>query len=125
MANVLQALRDRKIKVEALKIDEKNKDVPKNAAVVVVAGPQTPFAPDGPMVKALRAYLKPSATDAKPGKLLAYLPAIKGARGEVIPTGLEPLVSEFGIQVAPDRRIVTAPETIPLGQGPRHGWVCC
>jgi hypothetical protein len=117
MATVIQTLRDRRVKVQPLQIDEKKPKVPADAAVVVVAGPHTPFAPDGPTMKALQAYLKPTEPGAKPGKLLAYLPAIRGGRGEVIPTGLEAVVSEYGIQIAADRRIVTAPESLPLGRG--------
>lgn len=117
MANAMQLLRDRKAKVQALKLDEKNPEVPKDAAVVVVAGPQTPFAADGPTLKALQAYLRPTAPDAKPGRLMAFLPAVRGARGEVIPTGLESLAAEYGITVSPDRRLVTLPNSIPIGGG--------
>jgi hypothetical protein len=122
MSAVAQVLRDRRMKVQPLTIDEKKPEVPANAAAVVVAGPQTPFAPEGPTMKALRAYLKPTDPKAKPGKLLAYLPAIRGGRNEVIPTGLEGLIGEYGVQVAADRRIVTVPESIPLGRG-RSGLV--
>jgi hypothetical protein len=83
---------------------------------VVVAGPQTPFAPDGPLLKALRAYMKPTDPAQKPGRLLAYLPAVKGLRGEVQETGLEPLLEEFGIQVSRDRRVVSAPGSFPIAR---------
>lgn len=121
-ATIVQFLRDRKFKVETLSFEKPGTKVPANAAAVVVVGPETPFAPDGTAMKALREYLRPTAPDAKPGKLLAYLPAIRGARGEVIPTGLEELIAEYGVNVSPNRRIVTPPDTIPIGQS-RRGMV--
>jgi hypothetical protein len=116
-SGVVQFLRDKRMRVEALNLDPKDPKVPADAAVVVVAGPQQLIAPDSPTVKALRAYLKPPGPERRPGKLLALLPAIRGAQGEVLPTGLEPLLEEFGVNVVPDRRLVSAPNQFPLGRG--------
>src|SRR5262249_6824064 len=115
---VVRALRDKKVRVEALQLDPKEPKVPADAAVVVVAGPQQTIAADSPTYKALRAYLRPDdRTKDRPGKLVAFLPAFPGPDGRVAPTGLESLLGEFGVQVTPDRRLVAVPRQHPVGGG--------
>src|SRR5262249_42973925 len=46
-----------------------------------------------------------------------FLPAFPGPDGRVAPTGLEPLLSEFGVQVTPDRRLVGVPRQHAIGGG--------
>src|SRR5262245_1745819 len=47
-SGVVQALRDKKVRVEALTLDPKEPKIPADAAVVVVAGPQQTITPDSP-----------------------------------------------------------------------------
>jgi ABC-type uncharacterized transport system len=115
---VVQYLREKHLNVQALHLDSKEPKIPDDAAVVVVAGPQTTLAQDSPTMKALREYMRPSAPGARPGKLLAYLPAFPDpTTGKVAPTGLEPLLTQFGVQVSTDRRLVGIPGQHPAGGG--------
>src|SRR5262245_20536779 len=110
MSGVVQYLRDKKMTVRPLELDEKAPKIPADAAAVIVAGPRKTIAADSPTYKALADYMRPSAPDAKPGKLFALLPAFKGVNNKVQPTGLEPLLREFGVDVSPDQRVVAVPQ---------------
>jgi gliding motility-associatede transport system auxiliary component len=115
---VVQGLRDKKVRVEALQLDPKAPKVPADAAVVVVAGPQQTISPESPTYKALRAYMRPDdPTKDRPGKLVAFLPAFPTVERRVAPTGLESLLAEFGVQVTADRRLVGVRGQHPVGAG--------
>jgi hypothetical protein len=87
MSGAANYLRDKKVRIEPLNLDEKDPKVPEDAAVVLVPGPQQTIAADGPLAKALQEYLTPTK-GGKPGKLLAYLPAFRGgASTKVAPSG--------------------------------------
>ncbi|MEZ6142522.1 MAG: Gldg family protein [Zavarzinella sp.] len=111
MAEVIRALRAEKIQVEPLRLDEKDPKVPDDAAVVVVAGPRQTITNDSPTYKALEDYLK-----RRNGRLLAFLPAIKGVDQRVSPTGLEPLLGGFGVDLSPDTRLIVSPPGYILGE---------
>jgi gliding motility-associatede transport system auxiliary component len=120
MSGVIQFLRDKKVNVAPLELKENDPRVPADAAAVIVAGPRRTVAPDSPTYKALNEYLKPTTAGAKPGKLIAFLPAFRSVTNKVQPSGLEPLVREFGVEVAADRRLVGVPQQHPV---PNVGFV--
>jgi hypothetical protein len=75
--------------------------VPDDAAMVVVARPRSKL-PES-VVSALRTY---AAGDAKKkGKLFILLGAIPQADGTMAPTGLEPLLAEYGVQPGNERLV--------------------
>ncbi|MBO0700925.1 MAG: Gldg family protein, partial [Zavarzinella sp.] len=108
---VVQYLRDRRMTVEPLTFDAPNAKVPDDAAVVVIPGLRRTLAADSVMVTALREYLR---RPNKPGKLLVCLPAFRDPAGKVAATGLEGLLGEFGVEVTPDRRVLSVPRQLPL-----------
>jgi len=114
MAGVVNFLKARKINAEALKLDLAKPAIPENAALVVIAGPRQTIQPTAPLLKALGEYLKPSAPDVKPGKLLAFLPAFRGLDGKVAPSGLEGMLAEAGIQMDGAARLVTIPDAVAV-----------
>ena len=114
MANAVQYLRDKKVQVEPLRLDENAPQVPKNAAAVIIPGPRRTITADSPTMKALSEYMKPTQPGAKPGKLLAFLPAFRGLNNKVQPTGLESFLREFGVEMLPDRRLVGVPRQHPV-----------
>lgn len=76
--------------------------VPKDASLVVVAGPKQPvpkFAAD-----ALRNYLEPAAKDAEKGKLIVLLDlALTKDRDKVEKTGLEELFEKYNVEIGDNR----------------------
>src|SRR5262249_6454244 len=78
--------------------------VPDDAAVVVVAGPQERLADHA--LKALRDYMEPKGPDAakkKKGKLVVLLDVNLTPDGTMVQTGLEPFLAEFGVKVGNNR----------------------
>jgi hypothetical protein len=75
--------------------------VPKDATVVVVAGPHQRFSASG--LKALRDYMNgdPSAADKRKGKLVVLFDVTltTGGAARREPTGLEDLVAEYNVKV--------------------------
>lgn len=116
MAGLVAFLKERKLRVEPLKLDAAKPAIPADAAAVLVAGPRRTIPPADPLVAALTAYLKPAGPDAKPGKLIALLPAFRGPDGKVAPTGLEGLLAEAGVQLD-SARLVARPGSLPPFQG--------
>lgn len=111
---MLKVLLDRKVTLKPLVLDDANPKVPDDAALVVVAGPQKPITAGSPTYKALEKYLKPTDPEQAPGKLLAYLPTIRGGTNDVAPSGLEGLLMEFGVLVDGSHRVVPVPEQFPI-----------
>ena len=105
-SGIVQFLRDRKMNVEPLTFNEPGAKVPDDASVVVVAGLRRTLAPDDPMVVGLREYLR---RPNRPGKLLVCLPAFRNPQGRVGLSGLEALMSEYGVEADPTHRIMSLP----------------
>ncbi len=116
LSGVVNYLKARKIRAEALKLDEAKPKIPDDAAVVVIAGPRQTITPTSSLMKALPEYLKPTSQGTKPGKLMVFLPAFRGLDGKVAPTGLEELLAEVGLQLE-SARLVTRPGILPAVQG--------
>jgi hypothetical protein len=87
--------------VKELTFGPDTKGVPADADLVVVARPTRPLSADA--VRALRDYLK-GAAGGKKGKLLALM-GVAVRNGEMVQTGLEPLLAEYGVRVNNDRVI--------------------
>lgn len=101
------------IDVKPLVFPLKNPTVPVDAAVVIVAEPQTPLSTDS--VDALRRYMNPSNPTAKKGKMIVLAGATSGPDGKgMLKTGLEPLLAEFNVRLG-DKFIYT----FPTDQTPR------
>jgi hypothetical protein len=77
--------------------------VPDDADVVVVAGPRVPL-PDA-AVNALREYMQPTGKDSrkKQGKLIVLADLVLDPSRNVVQTGLEPFLAEYGVQLGMDR----------------------
>lgn len=80
--------------------------VPDDAAVLVLANPSTPYSIDN--LQLIRDYLR--RTDPIPGKVVVLLdvasPKGAGATGQMLQTGLEPLLENYGVE-ASDKRLLT------------------
>jgi hypothetical protein len=87
--------------VKPLTFDGDKPAVPDDAGVVVVARPRMQL-PEK-VVNALRAYAVGDAK--KKGKLFILLDPIAQPDGTMAPTGLEPLLAEFGVRPGNDRLI--------------------
>ena len=70
--------------------------MPDDAAVVIVAEPQSPLSE--PHVAALRKYMN-EVRGTRKGKLIVLAGVRFGAKDKVLPTGLESLLQEFNIRV--------------------------
>ena len=105
-SGAVQFLRDRKLNVERLELDEPGAKVPEDAAVVVIAGLRRSLTADDPMIVALRNYL---SRPEKSGKLLVCLPAFRNPQGRVGASGLESLLAEFGVEVDSTHKLLGYP----------------
>lgn len=97
------------LEVKPLKFDLKDPKVPEDAAVVIVAGPESTL--DPAHVAAIRTYMtEPRGNPPKKGKLIVLAGAQFGPppKQEVRPTGLEALLLEFNVRLDP-RLIVGVP----------------
>jgi hypothetical protein len=84
-----------------LNLGPKTTSIPEDADIVVLARPQEKL-PDN-VVKALRDYLQgTNRKDNKKGKLIVLFD-VNVRKGEMVPTGLEPLMAEYGVKVGNDR----------------------
>jgi hypothetical protein len=98
---LVEALGKSNYEVKPLTFGVDQTTVPDDAAVVVVARPRTKL-PDS-IVSALRTY---AAGDAKKkGKLFVLLGVGAQPDGTMAPTGLEPLLAEYGVQPGNERLI--------------------
>jgi hypothetical protein len=87
--------------VKPLQISPTLTKIPDDAEVVVVVRPTLPF-PENALT-ALRTYLNPTAADTKRGKLAVAFGVAVSPDGEMVKTGLERLLADFGVQVGNDR----------------------
>jgi ABC-type uncharacterized transport system len=88
--------------VKEWKINQDTTEVPEDAAVVVIARPQSPYPPK--VLDALRNYMNGTGPSKKKGKLVVLLdviPSRKGGGG-MEPT-LESFLAEFNVQVQNER----------------------
>lgn len=122
LATLRSQLADRdSVKVESLSLD---KEIPKDANVVVIARPTKPFNADE--VKHLRDYLKRQrqtrkekpkeggpereVPDVTTGRLIVLMDAQMskfGGKTTVTPSGLEDLLAEYGVKLGDDRLMVS------------------
>lgn len=102
------------LEVKPLVFPLKNPTVPDDAAVVIVAQPQTPLSAEA--VDALRRYMNPTRPGAKKGKLIVLAGATPGPNDKgVAKTGLEGLLAEFNVRLG-DKFIYS----IPTEQAPDY-----
>ncbi|SRR5579883_753671 len=95
-----------------LNLGPKTTSIPEDADIVVVARPQEKL-PDN-AVKALRDYLQgTNRKDNKKGKLIALFD-VTIRKGEMVQTGLEPLMAEYGVKVANDRVMCVRRDALAL-----------
>ena len=84
--------------VKALEFDLALPKVPDDAAVVVVADPVTPLAKEH--ADAIRHFMMAPKSDGKKGKLILLTsPHAKAGGGDVAPTGLEDVLTGFGVRI--------------------------
>jgi hypothetical protein len=84
-----------------LNLGPKTTSIPDDADIVVVARPQEKMSDNA--VKALRDYLQGvNRKDNKKGKMIVLFDAAI-RRGEMVQTGLEPLMMEYGVKLGNDR----------------------
>ncbi len=107
---IARYLTERKFDVKPLLLEPDMKIDLTDANMIVIAGPRTPFRRD--QIELLRRYLFPPRPEIPGGKVLAFLPAVRGEKGQVAPTELEGLFADFGVQVEP-RRLFTLPRSLP------------
>jgi hypothetical protein len=79
-------------------------EVPKDAAVVVIAGPKQRFAEQA--LKALREYMEPAGTDQPKGKLFALLGVVADPQGKMLHTGVEDLLADFNVKLGENRLLI-------------------
>jgi hypothetical protein len=83
--------------VKPLKFHQVDAQVPKDASLVIVAGPQQPFSELE--VKALREYMSGK------GRMIVLLDVVIGVDKKMVPSGLEGFLSEYGIQLRNERAL--------------------
>jgi hypothetical protein len=93
--------------VRPLKFEPTGPKVPDDADIVIVAGPRTPFAPDA--VGALRKFMNEPRPSGKKGKMIVLAGMPDPTTPAKPPTGLEPLLSEFNVNLG-DKYIVSIVE---------------
>jgi hypothetical protein len=88
------------------------KEVPDDAALIVVAGPRQKFLPEA--VTALRDYMsKPAGPKKAKGKLVVLLDVVT-AQGKMVQTGLEELLAEYNVRMGNDQVLA------PLSNNPLY-----
>jgi hypothetical protein len=86
--------------VKELKFGPESAAIPPDAAVIVIARPTTPLSE--PAINALRSYVNGTGDSKKKGKLIVLLDVVTTPEGEMVKTGLEPLLAEYSVQVGSD-----------------------
>lgn len=99
VARLSEYLGRNNLEVRPLRFDPKDVKVPDDAAVVVVVEPAQPLPAD--QVTALRRYMSEPRPGGKKGKLIVLAGATFGPQPklEVLATGLEPLLAEYGVSL--------------------------
>jgi hypothetical protein len=83
--------------VKALKFDQVDAKVPKDASLVIIAGPRVPFSEAE--ARALREYMSGN------GRMIVLLDVVLGVDKKMVPSGLEGFLSEYGIQLRNERML--------------------
>jgi hypothetical protein len=78
--------------------------IPDDAAIVVIARPSMALSQNA--LKALNAYMNPTAKDSKKGKLVVLMDVVKNRDGSMVQTGLEPFLEQFRVKVNNDRLLI-------------------
>jgi gliding motility-associatede transport system auxiliary component len=101
-AGVLKSrLEKRNYEVKSLNFKPGEASFPADAAIVAILGPKLGFGPED--VQALRQFVNPERPGAKKGKLVVFLDEALTPEGTMRPTGLEPLLREFNVDVGNER----------------------
>jgi hypothetical protein len=87
--------------VKELKVGPNLTKVPDDTEVVIIVRP-TLALPENALT-ALRNYLSSSGTESKRGKLVVAFGVVTTSDGEMVKTGLERILADFGVQVGNDR----------------------
>ncbi|MCS6849976.1 MAG: Gldg family protein [Gemmataceae bacterium] len=96
-----ERLEKRNYEVKPLTFLPGQSKIPDDAAIVLIAGITRPLPDDA--VKALREYLNPSDPNKKKGKLFLLTGLTLGPDGNPVSTGLEELLSGYGVQLKNER----------------------
>jgi hypothetical protein len=125
LRDLRKALESAAAEVRSLSFDLTNPRVPDDASVVIVLDPTAPFS--SAEVSALQRYLTEPKADGKKGKLIAALSPFPTPDGsQVAATGLESLLSSFGIELG-NHYLLTQPgrglgyldiQTVPILSSP-------
>lgn len=125
LSQLRSRLTERKsVEVKTLALDRTATKVPDDASVVVIARPMKPYQPGE--LKVLREYLSRQAQTepvkdgaagrtvekVTAGKLIVLLDPVTqkdGATTTLLPTGLEPLLAEYGVKAGQDRVLIVNP----------------
>jgi hypothetical protein len=101
-AGVLKSrLEKRNYEVKSLSFKPGDASIPTDASIVAILGPKLGFGPEE--VQALRQYVNPERPGAKKGKLVVFMDEATTPEGTMRPTGLEPLLHEFNVDVGNER----------------------
>jgi hypothetical protein len=94
---------------KALALSVKTTSIPEDADILVIAGPREEYPAN--VLKALRAFLGGEhRKDNKKGKLMVLLDVAIN-KGQMVHTGLEPLLAEYGVKVN-DNRLMSAVQAV-------------
>ena len=125
------------VKTQPLTLNRDTKEVPKNATVVVIARPRSPFSPEE--VEVLRKYMQRQVKmktekskdknkrdreveEVTTGKLMILLEPVvleKGGQADLASTGLERLLLEYNVKVGNNRILAAArPPTLVEANAP-------
>jgi hypothetical protein len=99
----------RNFEIKPLKLDPLDPKMPADAALVVIAGPRQPY--DPAEVRVLQNYM-----NTKTGRMLVMLEPVI-AKDQLVSTGLEEFMMEFGIEL-PAERLLTYPAVFVPRPGP-------
>ena len=107
LRDLRKALESGAAEVRSLTFDLSNPQVPDDASLVIVLDPTAPFSPAE--ASALQRYMNEPKADGKKGKLIAALSPFSTPDGsKVAATGLESLISGFGMQLG-EHYLLTQP----------------
>ena len=101
-AGVLKSrLEKRNYDVKSLSFKPSEANIPADASIVAILGPKLGFGPEE--AQALRQFVNPERPGAKKGKLVVFMDEAITPEGTMRPTGLEPLLHEFNVDVGNER----------------------
>jgi hypothetical protein len=100
----------KRYEAKPLKVELDTASIPTDADVLVLAGPQRPL-PDK-FLKGVRDYLRGEGGRKKGRAIILLDPVVEN--GKLVRTGLEPLLTEFGVQAGNDRLMALANTQDPI-----------